>query len=151
MEFKLSIAFGILFFLTAIVLLFILYKAKLNIKKLEYLQKEVEENNKELSIFNKQKDYILATVAHDLRGPIGNIKTITGFITQDEKLNEESKTLVQLINQSADFSLSIINDLADAINVDRKTEILNQDKIILSQIIELNIQMLQESLTKKKN
>ncbi len=150
MEFKLSIAFGILFFLTAIVLLFILYKAKLNIKKLEYLQKEVEANNKELSIFNKQKDYILATVAHDLRGPIGNIKTITGFITQDEKLNEESKTLVQLINQSADFSLSIINDLADAINVDRKTEILNQDKIILSQIIELNIQMLQESLTKKR-
>lgn len=150
MENKFILIFIIVFLIIFGILIYLIVKAKTNIKNLNLLKDEVNSKNKELSIFNKQKDYILATVAHDLRGPVGNIKTITGFVTLDENLTEENKTFIQLINQSADFSLNIINDLVDAINVDRKTEILNQDKIVLSEVIELSIQMLNETVSKKK-
>ncbi len=150
MENKWIIMFSLVFFIVLIILVYLFYKAKTNIKQLKKLQEEINKQNKELSIFNKQKDYILATVAHDLRGPVGNIKTITGVISMDEELNEENQNLVKLINQSADLSLNIINDLADAINVDRKTELLKQDKIVLSEVIGTAITMQKDSLEKKK-
>ena len=108
MENKWIIIFSIVFLIVVIILVYLFYKAKININQLKKLQEEVNKQNKELSLFNKQKDYILATVAHDLRGPVGNIKTITGVISMDDELNEENQNLVQLINQSADLSLNII-------------------------------------------
>lgn len=132
-----------------IILLYIIYKAKQNIKELKILQEEIKKQNKNLELFNKQKDYILATVAHDLRGPVGNINTITSVISLDETLNEENKTLITLINQSADLSMNIINDLVDAINVDRKNELLKEDKIVLKEIISSVIKMQSENLNKK--
>lgn len=150
MENKWIIIFSIVFLIVVIILVYLFYKAKININQLKKLQEEVNKQNKELSLFNKQKDYILATVAHDLRGPVGNIKTITGVISMDEELNEENQNLVQLINQSADLSLNIINDLADAINVDRKTELLKQDKVVLNDVLNSVIIMQKDLIERKK-
>ena len=150
MENKWIIIFSIVFLIVVIILVYLFYKAKININQLKKLQEEVNKQNKELSLFNKQKDYILATVAHDLRGPVGNIKTITGVISMDDELNEENQNLVQLINQSADLSLNIINDLADAINVDRKTELLKQDKVVLSEVLNSAIVMQKDFIERKK-
>lgn len=150
MDYKWIIIFSIVFLVVVIILVYLFYKAKTNINQLKKLQEEVNKQNKELSLFNKQKDYILATVAHDLRGPVGNIKTITGVISMDEELNEENQNLVQLINQSADLSLNIINDLADAINVDRKTELLKQDKVVLNEVLNAVIVMQKDLIEKKK-
>ena len=150
MENKWIIIFSIVFLIVVIILVYLFYKAKININQLKKLQEEVNKQNKELSLFNKQKDYILATVAHDLRGPVGNIKTITGVISMDEELNEENQNLVQLINQSADLSLNIINDLADAINVDRKTELLKQDKVVLNEVLNAVIVMQKDLIERKK-
>jgi signal transduction histidine kinase len=130
--------------------MYLIYKAKLNIVELKKLHEEINKQNKNLELYNKQKDYILATVAHDLRGPVGNINTITSVINMDETLNDETKTLINLINQSADLSLSIINDLVDAINVDRKNELLKEDKIELIEIIHNVLKMHYENLNKKK-
>jgi signal transduction histidine kinase len=68
----------------------------------------------------------------------------------DEELNEENQNLVQLINQSADLSLNIINDLADAINVDRKTELLKQDKVVLNDVLNSVIIMQKDLIERKK-
>ena len=149
MENKWVMAFGFIFLAGLVILLYIIYKAKSNIKELKILQEEIKKQNKNLELFNKQKDYILATVAHDLRGPVGNINTITSVISLDESLNEENKTLINLINQSADLSMSIINDLVDAINVDRKNELLKEDKIVLNEVIDTVVKMQSENLKKK--
>lgn len=150
MENKLTIIIGILFLVGLVILLYIIYNAKKNIKEMKLLQIEVENKNKNLELFNKQKDYILATVAHDLRGPVGNINTITGVFSMDDTLDEEQKTLIDLINQSADLSMNIINDLVDAINVDRQIELFKQDKIVLFETINSVVKM-QENILYKKN
>jgi signal transduction histidine kinase len=46
--------------------------------------------------------------------------------------------------------MSIINDLVDAINVDRKKVLLKEDKIILEEIIKTAVKMQSENLGKKK-
>lgn len=148
-ENKWIITFSLVFLVVVVILTYLFYRAKLNINKLKKLQKEVNTKNKELSIFNKQKDYILATVAHDLRGPVGNIKTISNVISLDSTIDEENKELITLISQSSDLALSIINDLADAIDVDRKTELTKQDKIIIVDAVQTAINMQQHALKKK--
>jgi signal transduction histidine kinase len=149
MENKWMVFFGSIFLVGLVVLIYIVFRAKSNIKELKILQEEIKKQNKNLELFNKQKDYILATVAHDLRGPVGNINTITSIISLDETLNEENKTLINLINQSTDLSMSIINDLVDAINVDRKNELLKEDKIVLSEVIDTVLKMQAGNLEKK--
>jgi signal transduction histidine kinase/tetratricopeptide (TPR) repeat protein len=150
LENKWIITFSLVFLAVLSILIYLFYKAKLNINQLKKLQTEIEKQNKELSIFNKQKDYILATVAHDLRGPVGNIKTLANVVSQDATLDEENQQLITLISQSADLSLNIINDLADAIDVDRKTELTKQDKIIIADAVKTAVNM-QNSALKKKN
>lgn len=150
MENKWIIIFSLVFLVVVIILIYLFYRAKININQLKKLQEEVNKQNKELSIFNKQKDYILATVAHDLRGPVGNITTITGVMGINDDLSEENKNLIALIDQSAELSLNIINDLADAIDIERKTELLKQDKIILNELVESAVKMQQNTLQKKK-
>jgi signal transduction histidine kinase len=149
MESKWMMFFGLIFLVGLFLLLYIIFKAKSNIKELKILQVEIKNKNKNLEFFNKQKDYILATVAHDLRGPVGNINTITSLISSDETLNEEKKTLLNLINQSVDLSMSIINNLVDAINVDRQNVLLKEDKIVLSETIDTVLNMQTDNLKKK--
>lgn len=135
--------------IAVIILSILIYKAHKNIKSANLLKEEITKKNKELEILNKQKDYILATVAHDLRGPIGSINSIAGFIEETE-LSEDNKNFIKLINQSVDLSLSIINDLVDAIALDNKTMLLKQDKIVLKDTIETVLRMLQTQISKKE-
>ncbi|MFA9214261.1 MAG: ATP-binding protein [Candidatus Methylacidiphilales bacterium] len=150
LEYKWLFVFGTIFLVGSAMLTYYVVKGKASIRTLKKLQNELNQKNKELSIFNKQKDYILATVAHDLRGPVGNITTITGVMGMNDDLSEENKNLIDLIDQSAELSLNIINDLADAIDIERKTELLKQDKIVLNEVIENAIKMQQNFLQKKK-
>lgn len=136
--------------IAVIVLSFLIYKAQKNIKNANLLKEEITKKNKELEILNKQKDYILATVAHDLRGPIGNISSITSFIEEETVLSEDNKNFIKLINQSVDLSLNIINDLVDAIALDNKTMLLKQDKIVLKESIETVLRMMQTQINKKE-
>ncbi len=136
--------------IAVIVLSFLIYKAQKNIKNANLLKEEITQKNKELEILNKQKDYILATVAHDLRGPIGNISSITSFIEEETVLSEDNKNFIKLINQSVDLSLNIISDLVDAIALDNKTMLLKQDKILLKETIETVLRMLQTQINKKE-
>ncbi len=136
--------------IAVIVLSFLIYKAQKNIKNANLLKEEITKKNKELEILNKQKDYILATVAHDLRGPIGNISSITSFIEEETVLSEDNKNFIKLINQSVDLSLNIISDLVDAIALDNKTMLLKQDKILLKETIETVLRMLQTQINKKE-
>lgn len=136
--------------IAVIILSFLIYKAQKNIKSANLLKEEITKKNKELEVLNKQKDYILSTVANDLKGPIGSISSITSFIEEETVLSEDNKNFIKLINQSVDLSLNIINDLVDAIALDNKTMLLKQDKIILKEAIETVLVMLQSQIYKKE-
>ncbi len=136
--------------IAVIILSYLIYKAQKNIKSANLLKEEITKKNKELEVLNKQKDYILATVANDLKGPIGSISSITSFIEEETLLSEDNKNFIRLINQSVDLSLNIINDLVDAIALDNKTMLLKQDKIVLKEVIETVLKMLQAQINKKE-
>jgi two-component system sensor histidine kinase VicK len=108
--------------LTIILLVYNYYrKGKHNIQELMMLNNEVgKQKNKlefamvELEKSNSGKDRILNAVAHDLRNPIGGIAMLCTSLIADNKHDEESGALLNMIEKTALDSLNLINELLDS-------------------------------------
>ncbi|WP_041397310.1 hybrid sensor histidine kinase/response regulator [Spirochaeta africana] len=85
-----------------------LYSRVLNcIEMLEYVE--------QLRQLDKQKNSFLGMAAHDLRNPINSISGFSGLLLDmsAERMNSQEQEFLELIHQSADEMLSIVNDLLD--------------------------------------
>lgn len=71
----------------------------------------IESINITLKSAIKQKDEVLEVVAHDLRGPISNIKELANLIEESETQTEDSKKLLSYIKDSCVNAEEVINDL----------------------------------------
>lgn len=67
---------------------------------------------RELALSNKTKDKFFSIIAHDLRSPIGNIKSALEFITtEDELSNEEIMDLLNKLSGSAINTYDLLENL----------------------------------------
>lgn len=74
--------------------------------------------NRDLEMANKHKNYILSTVAHDLRNVLGNVIQVSDIIAEgpsDALPEQEQRHLLKLLKTSAKLGLNTIQDLNDAI------------------------------------
>jgi two-component system sensor histidine kinase VicK len=74
--------------------------------------------NQELELANKHKNYILSTVAHDLRNILGNVVQVSDIIAEGPSgalPEQEQRQLLKLLKTSAKLGLNTIQDLNDAI------------------------------------
>jgi two-component system sensor histidine kinase VicK len=83
---------------------------QVNIQKID-LEKTLEE----LKRNGLEKDRILRTVAHDLRNPIGGIASLT-MVMEDDDFTVEQKELINLIKETSNDSLELINEILEATN-----------------------------------
>ncbi|MEO9966229.1 MAG: tetratricopeptide repeat-containing sensor histidine kinase [Reichenbachiella sp.] len=107
---------GIVLAFLVIVLFFYLYRRQRNFAKRLTAQKT------QLTALNKEKDDLIAMVAHDLRSPLNNIKGLLGII-KDVSQDERDK-MIALANQSTDVLRNRINQILDV-------EAINEGKINL--------------------
>ncbi|QQL50819.1 tetratricopeptide repeat-containing sensor histidine kinase [Mucilaginibacter ginkgonis] len=113
--------------LLALVVIFMIYRnwlrSKREINIVSNLNKEVlkqkgdlEQTLNRLNESSREKDRIVHTVAHDLRNPLGGIASLANIMSEDE-LDEEMKEYVDLIKETADNSLQLINEIFEATDV----------------------------------
>ncbi|MEM7531804.1 MAG: hybrid sensor histidine kinase/response regulator [Chloroflexota bacterium] len=72
---------------------------------------ELQATNDELQRVNEEKDRFLGMAAHDLRGPIGNVKSISELLINEDIPEPQNSTFLRLIESVADKALNLINDL----------------------------------------
>lgn len=114
-----------------------------DVTELERKKIELEEQNKQLQLFNDEKNWFLGIAAHDLRNPISAMQACSALIlqTMDSKPREEITQLLNIIVEKSKFSLNLINDLLDIskieagrLDIDLQThdfeEFLNQNTAI---------------------
>lgn len=110
---KYMLVAGIIFSMLVIVLFFYLYRRQRKFAKRLSAQKN------QLAALNKEKDDLIAMVAHDLRSPLNNIKGLLGIIKESDET--ERIMMIELANQSTNVLRNRINQILDveAINVGR--------------------------------
>ncbi|WP_422361919.1 ATP-binding protein [Reichenbachiella sp.] len=118
---------GIFLSLLVIALFFYLYRRQKDLSTILTDQKV------QLTGLNKEKDDLIAMVAHDLRSPLNNIKGLLALI-KDANGAEQEK-MIELANESTDVLRTRINQILDveAINVGKIN--LKIEKINVSDIL----------------
>jgi signal transduction histidine kinase len=111
--------------------------------------KELNDANKELASLNKQKDFLISTISHDLMGFFNTLITFTKQLSKDTTLSDKQhKTMSKLYQTSNKGFLLLDNILTWA-----KMQISNEpeQKLIekLSYIVDENLYLFAEQIDSK--
>mgnify|MGYP002795037581 CR=1 FL=1 len=105
------------------------------------LENRVKKRTAELRKINKEKDYMIGIVAHDLRGPLGNIKTCYDLITDDLSDTTSVKQYLDIIDEVVEKSLHLINDLLDVSAIETGQLVLEKNEVPLEGFLEKVIRL----------
>ncbi|PKQ60221.1 hypothetical protein BZG02_20305 [Labilibaculum filiforme] len=120
--------------------------------ELENSRNKLEEQNETLRILNEQKSKFLGIAAHDLRNPIGAIKSFSNLLLDSyhDFSEEERIEFMELIKNSSQFSLNLINELLDISKIELGKLELNKTEVNFQEVIE-NAIKINKIFAKKKN
>ncbi len=99
---------------------------------------------------NKQINNYVSMIVHDLKNPIGGIKSLADLLLDEEsKLDEEQKEFVTLIQKSAVDSLNDINEMMETIRMNSGNRIPKLEYGDIAKDVKEVIENLQIFATKK--
>lgn len=81
--------------------------------EIENQAKLLEKQRKELQLSNASKDKIFSIIAHDLRGPLGNFRTILDIILNDPESHESTdrQEMLLMLSQNANSTYELLENL----------------------------------------
>jgi hypothetical protein len=127
---------------------------QLNIAKEELTVKNEEliRLNEELILLNQQKNHFLGMAAHDLRNPLGVIQGFSSFLKEslEEKIDKESLSMLESINNSTNFMINLINEYLDVAVIESGKIRLDLKKQDLRSFVLENIRLNEKAASKKK-
>ena len=74
---------------------------------------EAEKSKQEAEMASRAKSSFLSNMGHELRTPLNGILGYAQILARDPTLNAEQQEGIQVIEQSGEFLLSLINDILD--------------------------------------
>jgi signal transduction histidine kinase len=123
-------------------------------QKVQERTNELEEKNKELEKLNNTKDKLFSIVAHDLKGPMGNIHKFIELMIEDKDLRDD-ETLTMLKGSAANTYNLLDNLLTWARSqrgeIDCKSERLNLYEISCYPAEVLELQMVNKGIKFENN
>ncbi len=109
--------------------------------ELANLQREMVKKNVELERLNEQKNRFLGMAAHDLRNPLGVIRTYSEFLETEAAavLNEEQREFVTTIKETSEFMLRMVTDLLDVSAIEAGELKLDRQPADLAHLVRRNV------------
>jgi len=107
---------------------------------------------KEIKALNSLKDKIFTIIGHDLRGPVGNIKSMVELIA-NQSINIEPNKIADfftLLNRSAKSTYNLLENLLSWANTQQSKISFNPQMYSLERLINENIQIFEENAQFKK-
>ncbi|MFD1292890.1 sensor histidine kinase [Lutibacter holmesii] len=102
--------------------------------------KRIENNNLELQKLNESKNKLFSIIAHDLKGPLGNLQQIGELLWKDEEAhkidNKTKKILTENIYKTSKKTFNLLDNLLKWASTNSGNIEVNATKINLKNIIE---------------
>jgi len=91
------------------------------VEDLNQITAELKEERRKLELFNQELEAFSYSVSHDLRAPLRAINGYSQFLTEDyaNKLDEEGKRFIRIIQQSTARMDQLISDLLNLSRLSR--------------------------------
>ncbi len=106
--------------------------------------------NKELEVQLKSKTKFLTIIAHDLRGPVGNIMSFLDLLQNTTDLNEEeNKEYLKILNTLSQSTFHLLQNLLEWATKSKNLNKFEGETIELSQIVSGNIVFFKSSANLK--
>ena len=111
--------------------------------ELSTVQRELTRKNLELQRSNRFKNQFVGMAAHDLRSPIGAIRSFSSLLLDDEipVPPAQAREFLERIHTSSEFMLALINDLLDISTIESGHLILDAKEIDCVSIVRSNVEL----------
>ncbi|MFH0733152.1 MAG: ATP-binding protein [bacterium] len=118
--------------------------------KTKHANEELERVNTELIKANEFKSEILSIAAHDLKNPLGTIISLLQLIKEDNVIDSETASMLDIIHTSSNRMLSLITELLESIIVENTKFKLQIKEFSISELVQRIVLENQIRATKKK-
>ncbi|MBD3748744.1 MAG: tetratricopeptide repeat-containing sensor histidine kinase [Sphingobacteriales bacterium] len=122
-------------------------KSNKTVAILKSLHEKIQLQAEELKDQNREKDKILRVVAHDLRNPIGGIYSVAKIMKM-EGLEAKDEEMVNLIENTSQDALTLINEILEFTNGDLKE--LEKEKVHVHQLLNNTVALLRFKTDEKQ-
>lgn len=85
---------------------------------------------------NRTKSAFLASMSHELRTPLNSIIGFSQVLREDDTLDQQSRTYIEMMYRSGSHLLDLINDILDISKIESGQLDLYEDMAFLADIIE---------------
>jgi signal transduction histidine kinase len=108
-------------------------------QKITEQKEEIERKNKDLISLNEEKNNLISIVAHDLKSPVNQIKGMISLVKMTCKVDDESATYFDMMEQSSVRLSDMINKIlnVEAIEATQLNVIL--EPVNLSDVVKANV------------
>jgi signal transduction histidine kinase/Tfp pilus assembly protein PilF len=119
-------------------------------ERIQHQNEELEEKNHALEELNKEKNYLVGIVAHDLRNPLNNIKGLVNIIKMDrDTLNPTQQKIVNSIGESSERLLNMVSRILDVNAIESRKHNIELARTDLCEVIELSLQEFRKEAERK--
>lgn len=120
--------------------------------ELSNLQRDLYKKNSQLEKLVKTRDKYLGMAAHDLRNPLGALSNMCVILLDEDTgpLNDTQRELIELVQETADHMLTLVEDMLDISKIETGNLRLNFEKPDIIQLVNRSVS-LNYHLSRKKN
>ncbi|MGK7900828.1 MAG: response regulator [Hormoscilla sp.] len=104
---------------------------------------QLAKSNEELKAANKAKSEFLTNMSHELRTPLNSILGFTQVLQRADNLITEQKESIDIIYQSGNHLLTMINDILDLSKIEAGKMQLTPKDLHLPEFLEMVVEILQ--------
>jgi signal transduction histidine kinase len=121
---------------------------RLNGKKREQ-NRNLAQKSKELEEINQTKNKLFSIIGHDLRGPVGHVKSIVDLLVRGYLDKEEFDELIQNLKKDVDSVYLTLNNTLKWSLAQMNGFKLNQKELDLNELIDASLMAVQAQLKEK--
>jgi len=151
-----AIVLGLMLFIIISLIFLNWQKSKENVNILGGLNKQINDQNRnleqaldQLKLNSEEKDRILRTVAHDLRTPVGGIAALTGLMAEESEYTAEQKELISLIKETSNNSLELINEILEVTDNSQAKTQKEKEPVEINSLVSKSAELLRFKASEK--